>query len=298
MADKNRVADKSTMHRYRIELPILIDDLDLSVYEFRLYVRFKRRSGDGGSCYEGARSLAKACGMSAGQVAKAKKGLEEKGLIRIGTKQTRGGQTDDVMLIDIWPRNFRAYADDESDHHTITSEKAITTRSLSSGSDHQVIASGESDHTANTLTSKRSPGDRKNHDQYHIGVITNTPTPTTRETKNGVGDDDDDYFHQLRKRGIGQKKAQEIVTRRPDQDRVLQILDTRPPEARDPASQAFGKLLLDILDGVAAMPAPRATTNGTPPPPAPRAVLTADDRRALAEQYDPFKKANAHDTPS
>lgn len=161
MSGKNTFADKGTMHRYRIELPILIDDLELSVYEFRLYARFKRRAGDGGSCYEGARALAKGCGMSAGQVAKAKKGLEAKGLISIGMRQTRGGQTDDVTLIDLWPRNMTDYAHDESDrvvitlpesdHHTITLTEPITTRSLNA----------ESDRTVNTLTSKRSRGDRK-----------------------------------------------------------------------------------------------------------------------------------------
>lgn len=263
MADKNRIADKSTLHRYRIELPILIDDLDLSVYEFRLYVRFKRRAGDDGSCWEGARSLAKACNMSAGQVAKAKKGLETKGLIRVGTRQTRGGQTDDITLTDLWPRNFKAYADEESDHHTITSEKVITTRSLSAESDHHAITSDESDHTANTLTSKRSPGDRKNHDQYHIESLDPTPTPTARESKNGVGDGAD-YFLQLRQRGVGPKKAREIADHCPDQAHTLAILDSRPPEARDPASKAFGKLLLDILDGVAEPPAPRALAKGAP----------------------------------
>lgn len=283
MAEKNRVADKSTMHRYRIELPILIDDLDLSVYEFRLYVRFKRRSGDGGSCYEGARSLAKACGMSAGQVAKAKKGLEEKGLIRIGTKQTRGGQTDDVTLVDIWPRNFRAYADDESDHHTITSGKVITTRSLSNESDHDTIASPESDHTANTLTSKRSCGDRKNHDQYHIGVITTSPTPSMHENGNGDGGGDD-FFRELRKRKVGQVKARQIAGMGYDPARVLALIDSRP-NASDPNS--LGRLIIDILDGVAFDAAPpRAVAKGAPPPPAPKAGLTPEQLRDLKAQHD------------
>jgi helix-turn-helix protein len=88
------------------------------------------------------------------------------------------------------------------------------------------------------------------------------PTPTANERSNGVGDDD--YFHQLRKRGIGQKKAREIAARCADRDRVLQILDTRPPAARDPQSPAFGKLVLDILDGVADLPAPRARAVAAP----------------------------------
>lgn len=181
MADRHRVTDTSTMHRYRIELPILIDDLDLSVYEFRLYVRFKRRAGDGGSCYEGTRSLAEACGMSMGQVSKAKKSLEQKGLISIGTKQTRGGQTDDVSVIDLWPRNFKAYADEESVHQVNTSVKAFTTQTLST----------ESVHTVNTLTSKRSPGERKNQDQYH------------RENQTHDGDGDVRTFAFLIDQGIG-----------------------------------------------------------------------------------------------
>lgn len=100
------------------------------------------------------------------------------------------------------------------------------------------------------------------HDQYHIESHDPTPTPTAHESKNGVGDDD--YFHQLRKRGVGQKKAREIADRCADRDRVLQLLDTRPPAARDPVSPAFGKLLLDILDGVADLPAPRARAVAAP----------------------------------
>lgn len=264
---KTRSRDRSSLPKYRVELPILLDDMNLSVYAFRLYVHLKRvaERSDEGSCWESARTLATACNMSSGKVSEAKDELEQKGLITRHPRMLRGGIGDDIIIVDIWPENFARYApesgtDKKSDHHTITSpSEVITTRSLSE-SDHLVITSGESDHQVIASTSKRSPGDPIDHDQYHIESL--DPTPTARETKNGVGDDD--YFHQLRKRGVGHKKAKEIAARCTDQARILAILDNRPVEARDPQSPAFGKLLLDILDGVADTPVPRARARAAP----------------------------------
>ena len=42
------VTDTGSLHPYRIELPIMIDDMRLSVSAFRLYAHFKRRAGDTG----------------------------------------------------------------------------------------------------------------------------------------------------------------------------------------------------------------------------------------------------------
>lgn len=265
---KTRTRDRSSLRHYRIELPNLIDDLGLSVYAFRLYVHLKRVAEDEGSCWQSARTLADACNMSSGQVSKAKDELEQKQLIARHPKILRGGIGDDITIVDIWPQNFKCYAPEsgetpESDHHTITSEpKVITTRSLSE-SDHHTITSDESDHTVIAETIKRSCGDPKK-DQYHIESDSESPTPSAHETKNGDGDDA--YFYQLRQRGVGQKKAREIATRRTDRERVLHLLDARPPEARDPASPAFGRLITDILDGVAGeyVPPRAVPKNGAP----------------------------------
>src|SRR5207253_4704756 len=125
----------------------------------------------------------------------------------------------------------------ESDHHTITSEQAITTRSLNRVSDQGVIA----------LTSKRSPGDRKNHDQYHIESDPESPTPTARESKNG-GVGDDAFFRELRRRKVSSSKARQIAAMDIDPERILRLIDTRP-DRENPHS--MGRLINDILDGVA-----------------------------------------------
>lgn len=191
---KTRSRDRSSLPHYRVELPILLDDMNLSVYAFRLYVHLKRvaERSDEGSCWESARTLASACNMSSGQVSKAKDELEQQGLITRHPKVLRGGIGDDITIVDIWPRNFERYAPErkvaqESDHHTITStSEVITTRSLSE-SDHHTITSSESYHCMIAETIKRSYSDPIDHDQYHIGVSTTPPTPTARESKNGVG---------------------------------------------------------------------------------------------------------------
>lgn len=251
---KTRSRDRSSLPKYRVELPILLDDMNLSVYAFRLYVHLKRvaERSEEGSCWESARTLAQACNMSSGQVSKAKDELEKEGLITRHIKMMRGGVGDDITIVDIWPQNFARYGPErgpgsESDHHTITSnQKVITTRSLSE-SDHHTITSGESDQEVITLTSKRSYSDPIDHDQYHIESLTTPPTPTAHESKNGGGGD---FFFELRRRGVGKRKAQEIAAKRNDPENVLHLIDARSG-ASPPDSPAFGRLINDILDGVA-----------------------------------------------
>lgn len=86
------------------------------------------------------------------------------------------------------------------------------------------------------------------------------PTPTAHESKNGGGGGD--FFHELRRRGVGKRKAEEIARKRTDPDRVLHLIDTRP-NSNDPNS--LGRLINDILDGVAGdYVAPGAIPKGAP----------------------------------
>lgn len=95
---------------YRTELPNLIDDLDLSVYAFRLYVHIKRVSGaNGGSCYQGTRALAEHCHMSVGQISKAKQELLDKGLVTKTQRPVSGGLVDDLTPVDMWDQNYERY---------------------------------------------------------------------------------------------------------------------------------------------------------------------------------------------
>lgn len=108
-AQTYQVKDQSSLHRYRTEIPNIIEDMDLSVHAFRLYVRFKRVAGDSGKCYYSTRELAEHCHMSVGAVSNAKQELLDKDLIRI----ERGDGTRDrdiITIIDVWPANFAHFA--------------------------------------------------------------------------------------------------------------------------------------------------------------------------------------------
>lgn len=204
MTSKTFVKDKSSLHHYRTELPNLIDDMQLSVYAFRLYAHLKRVAGDGGVCFEGTRKLAAVCCMAVGQVVKAKAELERAGVILRTTESARGGQQDYITIADLWAQNFRAYCkdftepavmpSDESVHHTNTSEsvqdmntlpeEAFTTRTLSGQSVHESVR-------------KRSPHERiKEHEEKP------TPPPTENAAKKTNGDGGDSFTF-LTDQGIG-----------------------------------------------------------------------------------------------
>lgn len=292
-AKATRTRDRSSLPRYRVELPILIDDMNLSVYAFRLYVHLKRvaERSEEGSCWESARTLATACNMSSGQVSKAKDELERNGLIVRHIKMLRGGIGDDIAIVDIWPENFKRYAPEsdhrkESDHHTITSPvEVITTRSLPE-SDRHTITSDESDQEVIALTSKRSYSDPIDHDQYHIGVITTSPTPTVPGTKNSG--DDGDFYRELRRRTISPSKSRQIADMGCDQQRILALIDNRP-DRNDPNS--LGRLINDIIDGVALDTVqPRAPATPRPPP-APQPGLSAEQLRELKTKHDYTRQA-------
>jgi len=156
MTDQTRIKDRSSLHRYRTELPNLIADSDLSVYAFRLYVHLKRRAGDDGACWEGTRAIAAACRMSMGQVSKAKQELLDKHLIEKTTRTTRGGQVDQITIVDLWPENFRKYSKEDTDEsvHTVnTTKEAFTTRTATPESVHHTNALDESVHTVNVKCS-------------------------------------------------------------------------------------------------------------------------------------------------
>jgi hypothetical protein len=100
----DHATDHSSLHRYRTEIPNLVDDMGLSAYAFRVYAHLKRVADDAGSCSSSARQLAQHCCMSASTVSKAKQELVAHGLIRI--TRDHPAQRDQITLIDLWPANF------------------------------------------------------------------------------------------------------------------------------------------------------------------------------------------------
>ena len=110
MAD--RVIDSGDLRQYRTEIPNLIDDMDLSVYAFRLYVHLKRVAGasEDGACWQSTRTLAKHCGMSVSKVSQSKQELVDAGLIEIDQGGWKRGKADIISICDIWPQNFVRYS--------------------------------------------------------------------------------------------------------------------------------------------------------------------------------------------
>ena len=101
--------------RYRMELPNLLDDLDLSPHAFRLFCHLKRVCGAGatGVSWQSTKTLAVACRMSAGAVSAAKKELLQprpelngKSLISI---TRHGNSSDRIHIVDIWDENAQAF---------------------------------------------------------------------------------------------------------------------------------------------------------------------------------------------
>lgn len=105
-----QVKDAGDPRKYYTQVPNIIDDTPMSVYAFRLYVHLKRVAGDDGTCWQGTRKLADACGMSAGKISEAKRELEKLGLITI--KTVMNGQAishQEITIIDVWDNNATKY---------------------------------------------------------------------------------------------------------------------------------------------------------------------------------------------
>lgn len=111
----DHVRELGSLHKYRTEMPNIIDELELDPYEFRLYNKYKRIAGDQGMCIKSSKNLAAECKMSVRKLQQVKKALAEprellggKPLIKITERKTKRGDpdTDLVEIMDIWPDNF------------------------------------------------------------------------------------------------------------------------------------------------------------------------------------------------
>lgn len=103
MSEKQRITSPD-LRKYRMELPNLYDDSDLTPNEFRLLAHYVRR----GTCYEGVRKTAKCCNMSHPTVIRTRNSLVEKGYIL--TWQDKDSSTIHVQVIDKWPENYQTYS--------------------------------------------------------------------------------------------------------------------------------------------------------------------------------------------
>lgn len=90
------------------QIPNIVMHMGLSPYARTLYEQYRMTVGygeDEGMCYKGVRRLAKECCMSQTSVIKARKELEERGLIEVSTYQEVHLQTHVTKIKNIWKAN-------------------------------------------------------------------------------------------------------------------------------------------------------------------------------------------------
>lgn len=90
-------------------LPYIIDDLDLSLSAFRLYVHLKRVAGENGVCYQKQGLLEKNCHMTGKSIVKAKRELEAFNLITIDRIKDKHKVMHRITINDIWNENTKKY---------------------------------------------------------------------------------------------------------------------------------------------------------------------------------------------
>ena len=111
------VVDAGDPRKYYTQLPNIIDDMNLSVYAFRLYAHLKRVAGDAGTCWQSVTTLAEACQMSRGMIVKARGELEGKRLIKtVDVDNPKGGRDfKQITIIDIWRLNIEKYTSSQDE---------------------------------------------------------------------------------------------------------------------------------------------------------------------------------------
>lgn len=96
-------------------MPNIIDELNLSVYEYRVYSHLKRVSGETSCCFKSNKEIAAKCNMSESKYREVKKRLATykhplllgKTLIRVTVREKshKGEDTSLITLTNIWPEN-------------------------------------------------------------------------------------------------------------------------------------------------------------------------------------------------
>jgi hypothetical protein len=153
-----QVIDRSDLRKWRIELPNLYDDADLTVYEFRMLVHYKRV----GICYEGLTTTANKCHMSLGQASAVRMSLKNKGWIKLTEIDTPNGPGYQVEVIDRWEENFAHYSHRATGFHVVKGDPSSPEAKPSPGESHP------------------SPGERKKEQ------VKNKPFKNTTTSRRGA----------------------------------------------------------------------------------------------------------------
>lgn len=217
--------------KYFAIIPHIVDDMGLSVWAYRLYGHFRRVAGeDGGACWQSTRTLAEACKMSTGQVAKAKLELVEAGLITITNERGAHGDYHVITIADVWALNMARYSQTEQ---TETGERSPGERYRSP---HE---------------RKRSPGETKKNPGRKTPVFskaekteevvatttrfvdqrTANEKPVTGATSANSSSDDTPAKLTLREKVAAEIRKQDNGTRIPDMAAIDRALDLWGREA-------------------------------------------------------------------
>jgi DNA-binding MarR family transcriptional regulator len=162
---KSRVHNPKYLEKYFTQFPNIIDDSDLSPYEYRLLIHYYRV----GETWEGVRKTGEICKMSIGKVSSCRKSLEEKGFIR--TEERGDGVT--IYLTDLSKQNVEKYSHPQSVHEVNTSVHEVNT------SVHEVNTS------VHEVNGRCSSGEhKKNHSKNNQLRITNSSESKDSDTSN------------------------------------------------------------------------------------------------------------------
>jgi hypothetical protein len=169
------VVDRGDLRSYRIEIPNIVDDMELSLPAFRLYIHLKRVAGDTGRNWEGVRRLADACRMSVGATRNAKRELEDAGLITVD--RGVGEQADVVTINDIWLDNMM--------HFSGRNSRQARPSDAVEAAETEPETLPEPPLPARQVTQPRAPGDtqertneeRTNEEEGEGARVTSTPPP-------------------------------------------------------------------------------------------------------------------------
>lgn len=101
------------LHHFRTEIPNLVFEMKLDVYELSTYCHLKRTAGDKRGCWKSSKTLCEEIGISHPKLIEIKRSLVSKGLIRVEKRKSNIGATlpDMVTIIDVWHLNMKVMSE-------------------------------------------------------------------------------------------------------------------------------------------------------------------------------------------
>lgn len=107
----NQTISREQTREFFIQTPNLLDYLNLTPHEFRLYSHYIRVCGDNGTCWESVRTTAAHCRIGLGTVVRSRDALEDTyKLVYTNKKLIEDGDNIHVVIRDIWPINSQFLA--------------------------------------------------------------------------------------------------------------------------------------------------------------------------------------------